>query len=49
VLKPDVAHRMGDVGRVTIKAGFSLGAAMSQMMPVYAEAAAIAAERRVQH
>jgi len=48
VLKPDVAHRMGNVGRVTIQEGFSLEAAMSQMMPVYAEAAAIAAERRIQ-
>ena len=48
VLKPDVAHRMGNAGRVTIQEGFSLEAAMSQMMPVYAEAAAIAAERRIQ-
>jgi len=48
VLKPDVAHRMGNVGRVTIQEGFSLAAVMAHMMPVYAEAAAIAAKRRVQ-
>lgn len=47
LLKPDMAHRMGNAGRVTIQEGFSLEAAMSQMMPVYVEAAAIAAERRI--
>ena len=46
VLKPDMAHRMGNAGRVTIQEGFSLEAAMSQMMPVYVEAAAMAAEGR---
>jgi glycosyltransferase involved in cell wall biosynthesis len=48
VLKPDVAHRMGNVGRVTIQEGFSLEAVMSRMMPVYTETAAIAAKRRIQ-
>lgn len=48
VLKPDVAHRMGNVGRVTIQEGFSLEAVMSQMMLVYTETAAIAAKRRLQ-
>jgi glycosyltransferase involved in cell wall biosynthesis len=48
VLNVDMAHRMGNVGRAAIREGFSLEAAMSQMMPVYTEAAAIAAKRRIQ-
>jgi glycosyltransferase involved in cell wall biosynthesis len=48
VLKPDVAHRMGNAGRLTVQGEFSLDVAMSQMMPVYAEAATIVAKRRIQ-
>lgn len=46
--QPEVAHHMGNVGCVTIQEEFSLEAVMSQMIPVYAEAAAIAAKRRIE-